>query len=185
MRSVVLVIAVGITIGCLGWITLGRLDRPAIPDDASAEAPIAAPAAVSIADALSMPVFAGPAPGPTFVDTTAQTPASVRLVGITYTTRRRAALLSNGGEAFWLSVGQSKEGITATRIQRQAVDIEINGVARTLLLFKAPSSSNAAPPAETPSADPRPRANEPASAPETGPTEKKAGAVPQPGGPPG
>ena len=181
MRQLMLILGLGCLLGCGLWLTVGRLGRPTAPDEALAAAAPAVPQ-VSIADALSMPVFtaqqdlgvpvAQPAP--------AAAPANVRLLGISFTPRRRAAFISAGGQPFWLAVGESRDGVTLTALRRSAADFQIGGAVVQLELFKRPGAP--APQATPAPGVPAPRGNEPASAPASAPPAKVDPPGARPGG---
>lgn len=158
-------------LGVLGWLGLGRLDRPQVGDD-HVERPPAPPPQVSIADALSMPIFR-PSVVPVIAPTS-QTPttaqSSLKLLGISLTPRRRAAFVSLGGPAFWLSVGQSRDGVTLNDLRQSTATFDVNGAPVTLVLFRQPPPPLTTAPSPI-GADPAPpvRSREPASAPTPGP----------------
>jgi len=177
MRTPLVVLAVGCLLGCAGWIAAGRLDRPRSPDPAATTPPQPA-RLVSISDAVSMPIFSVPAGQPVAAPSL-QTPpptSSLRLLGVSMTPRRRAAFLSIGGPPFWLSVGQSKEGVTLSRLGRDSVEVQVGGTTHRLALFKAPAGPHLPAPAAPgesartgPSPTTPPKGPEPASAPQTPP----------------
>lgn len=162
MRTHVLVLGAGCIIGCAAWLLFGRWagDGPS-----GSEAALVRPATLtpaSIVDALSMPLFSVRQA----VVPQAAPPVStgdLRLVGISFTPRRRAALLSSGGQRFWLAVGQSRDGVTVTKLERTAVELQGAGDIRRLELFKTPRP--ALPATAVGIEQPRTRAREPASAP--------------------
>jgi hypothetical protein len=185
MKRLIIGIAVGMILGCLAWLAVGRLG-PAVPAEPSLATRQADLADEPIADALTMPIF-GAARTPTPQTVAAPVPAGdLKLVGIAFTPRRRAALLSRGGgAAFWLSTGQSKDGVTVDRLGRTAVELLVDGAPLRLELFKAARPQVVAPPSATPSsgplptAPPGPRGREPASAP---PEQPRQPAAPAPSG---
>lgn len=172
MRQLVLIAGLGTVLGCILWLSFGRLGRPTALDEVTAHAP-ASQEQVSIADALSMPVFAERSnPAPLVIQApTATPPSELRLLGVSYTPRRRAALVSLGGQSFWLSVGQSHGGVTLSALRRSDADFQVNGLAVHLALFKRPAAPAANPPTDQlPSTgEPPPRGVEPASAPPPAP----------------
>ena len=186
MRQVALVLGLGCLLGCLLWLAVGRLGRPAVPTE-SVVAAGPAPPQVSIADALSMPVFASQqAQGVQPIQVAAPVAqSSIRLLGISFTPRRRAAFVSTGGQPFWLAVGESRDGVTLTALRRSVAVLQINGAAVQLELFKRSVASS---PDQGPAAaGPAPRGLEPASAPSSAnppatPPPVKSEPVPPKGG---
>ncbi|MCE3290955.1 MAG: hypothetical protein K0R83_2967 [Caulobacter sp.] len=167
MRTPLLVLGIGCIVGCAAWMSFGRWDRGGPSGVDAAPTRPTAPHQVSIVDALSMPLFSAPS---SMAQPVAQpTPTTnLRLIGISFTPRRRAAFLSSGGQGFWLAVGQSKDGVTVTKLERTAVEVHNAGAVQRLELFKTLS-----PPASAAVAEPGPPkslAREPASAPALTPT---------------
>ncbi|WGM40012.1 hypothetical protein AMEJIAPC_02953 [Caulobacter sp. NIBR1757] len=175
MRALSIALALGVIAGCLAWLAARLFEPPSPPVRQPAVADFAGRSVV-IADALSAPVIAPPTVEPRAAITGPPPGADLRLVGVSLSPRRRAALVAWSGTRIWLMVGQSKDGLTLLSIRRDAVEYSLGGETRRLALFKTPTPTGGEPlpaatglvppprPATT-GPGPSPPTNEPASAP--------------------
>ena len=136
MNRVIVPLAVGVIVGSLTWAAVGRLNRPQSPTEDANINPGSDAAGGAIADALAMPIFGVSQPPLSQAASPTAVPATdLRLVGISYSSRRRAALISWGsGPAVWLSTGQTKDDVTVSQIGPDGVILQIGGVAKRLAL---------------------------------------------------
>jgi hypothetical protein len=95
------------------------------------------------ARAVATPLF-GPTSGPG-----APTEAAVRLDGLAITPGRKAALISiNGKPADWLSLGESRDGVTLTQVTATKVTVDTAMGSKDIGLYAAaPVASGPASPA--------------------------------------
>lgn len=148
-------LGIGLGIGCLGWMITAAPRYQAGAALVQSTAALARPVvhsrpAAETADLLAMAIFSPPlqAEREAGASTGSRPPSTLRLVGISVTPRRRAALISAGGErAVWVPEGAEGQGFTVDQVTGSSVTVSVSGVAQTLVLF--PQSQAAAPEAPT------------------------------------
>lgn len=132
---------VGLALGALCWLIVGRASSGAQLGELEARLAQVPPArlvtrSASLVDlTLAAPLFGAVA------QVAAAPDPSVALFGVTKTPRRTAALISiSGGAADWIMVGETREGVTLQDVRSSSVAVTTANGSRDISLGQAGSS---------------------------------------------
>lgn len=132
---------VGLALGVAAWAAAGG---PKMADERIDAVEAAAPRLRTGRDAAA-PTAGEWAGAPPLFAATAVAEPQVRLLGVSRSARRTAALVSiGGGAAAWLSVGETRDGVTLESVSGGAITIDTAGGPRDVKLGEATAGSSAA-----------------------------------------
>jgi hypothetical protein len=133
-------VPVGLALGVAAWAAAGG---PKMADERIAAVEAAAPR-LRTGRAVVAPTGGDWAGAPSLFAATVVAEPQVRLLGVSRSTRRMAALVSiGGGAAVWLSVGETREGVTLESVSGGAITIDTAGGPRDVKLGEATAGSSA------------------------------------------